>query len=93
MAGTNPFWEKAGGFFQGLAGVTSTIGGIFDTGADIAEDIARGKGALADQKNKDDAEEQDLFLDRVKVMRQDNVQLYWAGAFVAILGVILLVRK
>lgn len=93
MAQKGLTWPKVNGFFEGLAGVTNTIGGIFDTTANIAEDIARGKDALADQRNENADKKQARFLDRLKVMRQDNVQLYWAGAFVAVLGVVLLARK
>lgn len=95
----NKGWAGVQGFFNGLAGVTNSVGDIFDTGADIAEDIARGKGALADQRNDlaiqklDKKErEQDIFLKGLKVQRGDNVVLYWAAAFAATLGIILIAK-
>lgn len=92
MAEQKTGWQAIQGFFNGLAGVTNTVGGIVDTGANMAEDFARGKGAIADQQLDKAEREQDMFLARLKVDRGDNVQLYWAGAFVAVLAVVLLAK-
>lgn len=80
------------GFLTGLAGVTNTVGGILDTSANAAEDIARGKGALADQKLDVKEREQDMWLKQTKVQRGDNVVMYWAIAFAAVLGVVVIAR-
>lgn len=88
----NNFLSGVQGFLTGLAGVTNTVGGIIDTGANAAEDIARGKGALADQKLDVKEREQDMWLKQTKVERGDNVVLYWAIAFAAVLGVVVIAR-
>jgi len=90
MAGN--FMSGVQGFLTGLAGVANTVGGIVDTGANAAEDIARGKGALADQKLDVKEREQDMWLKQTKVERGDNVVLYWAIAFAAVLGVVVIAR-
>lgn len=93
MAGkTATGWDKINSFFEGLSGVTDQIGGIVDTGANIAEDIARGKAAIADEQLDKEERRQAMFLDKLKVTRQDNVQLYWALAFVGVLGVVLVIK-
>lgn len=86
-------WAKVNGFFKGLAGVTDTVGEIIDTGADAAEDIARGAAAINDERLDREERQQAMFLKSLTTVRGDNVQLYWAGAFVAVLAVILLARK
>lgn len=85
-------WAKVQGFFDGLVGVTNSVGSIVDTGANMAEDIARGKSAIATEQFEKREREQNLFLDMLKTERGDNIQLYWAAAFVAVLGVVLIAR-
>lgn len=85
-------WAKVQGFFNGLVGVTNSIGSIVDTGANMAEDIARGKSAIATEQFEKQEREQDLFIDLMKAERGDNIQLYWAAAFVAVLGVVLIAK-
>lgn len=85
-------WGGVFGFLDGVGGVADRLGGIVDTGADAAEDIARGKAAIADQQLDKDQRELDMALQLAGFDRGDNIQLYWAGAAVAALVLFLLVR-
>lgn len=86
------FWEQAATFFDGVAGVTNSIEGVTGSLADNAENVARGQSAIWDARQTKDERTLDMQLERYKVLRGDNVQLYWAGAAVAGLVILLLVK-
>lgn len=85
-------WSGVWGFLDGLGGAADRVGGIVNTVADGAEDIARGRGAIADQRLDVQQRELSMALELAGFQRGDNVQLYWAGAAVAAAVVFLLVR-
>ncbi|QYZ71225.1 hypothetical protein [Neotabrizicola shimadae] len=92
-------WDGIFGFLDGLGGVAERVNNFSDDAAGVAENLARGRAALANQRadkrgrDLDLAEQrQDIQLEAVKVERGDNRELYWAGAFVAGLVILLVVR-
>ncbi len=70
--GLTPGLDRVTGFFDGLGRVADSVGGIVDTGADIAEDIARGRLALHEEQRLQEQHDLDLFLRREGFQRGDN---------------------
>lgn len=77
-------FDSAIGFFDGLASTVGSIGNVVDQGADATESYARGATALDELRAARDERETADFLERFKVERGDNLQLYYAGAAVAV---------
>ncbi|NOR63027.1 MAG: hypothetical protein GQ535_11120 [Rhodobacteraceae bacterium] len=73
-------WGKTIGWFNGLAGLTGSIQRVTSTGAAISEDVARGIDAQRQLQYDRENHDQDLLLDKLKITRGDNVQLYYALA-------------
>lgn len=84
-------WAAVNGWLGGLADATETVGGIVDTVADGAEDIARGKAAISNQMLDKQQREQDMALQLAGFARGDNVQLYYVIGAAAV-AVILLMK-
>lgn len=84
-------WDGFLGTLDGLASATNSVGNTVGGIADIREDWARGQQAYDDVRLNREAAELDMLLDRVKVDRGDNVQLYYAGAALAV-GALWLLR-
>lgn len=85
-------FEGAWGFLDGLGGIAGRLGGIVDTGANAAEDIARGRGAMDDQRLNKSQQELDQLLQLRGFNRTDNVTQMWVIGAAAV-AVILLVMK
>lgn len=84
-------WAAVNGWLGGLSDATDTVGGIVNTVADGAEDVARGKAAIADQQLDKAEREQDIALQLAGFARGDNVQLYYVIGAAAV-AVILLMK-
>lgn len=89
--------EQAG-FLDGAVSVIGQFGQVVngvaqitDTGANIAEDIARGRGALHQEADEHAANELEMFLDREKFLRGDNIRAMQTMGAVAVAVVVLLV--
>lgn len=78
-------------FFDGVAGIAGRVGGIVDTAANAAEDVARGKSAIANQR-QDKRDRQLTTALRLKSFdRGDNkIQIFAVAA--AAVAVIVLMR-
>jgi hypothetical protein len=87
------FWEKVTGFVGNLAKVSEATEGLTGSLADNAENVARGQSAIWDARQDRDERDLAMQLQRLKVQRGDNVQLYWAMAVGAAFGLILLTGK
>lgn len=85
-------FEGVFGFLDGLGGVAGRLGGIVDTGADAAEDIARGKGALANQQQDQSQRDLDQLLELRGFNRQDNVTQMWVIGAAAVAVIFLFMR-
>lgn len=77
-------WDKVNGFLDGLGGAVGAVGGIVDTGADIAEDVARGKAAISNQNLDKQSREIDLALRMQGFQRGDNKLVILAVAAAAV---------
>ena len=81
------------GFLGILDGVASTVNSIGHTVEEVADGRvawARGQAAHDDVALTRDERELNMLLDRTKVDRGDNVQLYYAAGAVALAAILLL---
>lgn len=78
------------GWLGGLSDATDTVGGIVNTVADGAEDIARGKAAIANQQLDKQEREQSMALQLAGFARGDNVQLYYVIGAAAVALILLM---
>ena len=76
--------------WMGVASVTNSIGHTVEEVAEIRAAWAQGQAAADEVRLAREAAEQKLLLNRTKVERGDNVQLYYAGALVAVMALWLL---
>lgn len=86
-------WDRVTGFFTGVGTVTNQIAGIVDSGANMAEDVARGRGAIADQRLDVEERELSMALDLAQWQRGDNLSLYWVVGAAAVALVAITVMK
>lgn len=84
-------FEKVLGTINGLNQVASGIGGIVDTTANAAEDIARGKAAMSNQRLDKEDRELSIALRAQAFERGDNKLIIMAVAASAV-ALILLTR-
>lgn len=83
-------WAGVWGFVDGLGGAADRLGGIIDTAADAAEDVARGRGAIADQQQTKQSRDIDMMLQMRAFRRGDNrVQMLVIAAAAVALVLIL----
>lgn len=85
-------WASVNGFLDGLGGATDRIGGIVNTVADGAEDVARGRAALHEERQAQRQSELDMTLQLAGFERGDNLKLYWVVGAVAAAVIILTMR-
>lgn len=90
MAGK--FWDNVVGFFDGLTRVSESVEGVTGSLADNAENVARGQSAIWDARQTKEERDLAMQLQRYKVLRGDNVQLYWAAAVGCAFGLVLLAK-
>lgn len=85
----NPF-EGVFGFLDGMGGVATRLGGIVDTSANAAEDIARGRAAIEDQQLDRARQELDLTLTLAGFNRKDNQMQMWVIGAAAVALILIL---
>lgn len=77
-------WRKVWGVFDGIGGIAQRVNHISGELANSAENVARGDRSLWEVRNDKENADQARFLQKLKTQRGDNVQLYYAGAAVAL---------
>lgn len=85
-------WKKVWGFFDGVRGVTDRVEGITGDLAGTVNTVTETKRNIWDLKSDKEAFEQSQQLERVKVMRGDNVKLYAVAGAAAVALILLTVR-
>lgn len=90
-APVQPGFEKVVGALNGLNQVAGGVAGLIDTGANAAEDIARGKAAVANQRLDVADREMSLALRMQQFQRGDNKLVILAVAASAV-ALIMLTR-
>lgn len=72
------------GTVDGVASVVTSVGHVVGAATDISDDLAEAKAVRDDVRLDTEEREQGMLLKFLKVDRGDNVQLYYAGAAVAL---------
>ncbi|KPU84695.1 hypothetical protein JI58_02240 [Marinosulfonomonas sp. PRT-SC04] len=72
------------GTVDGIASVFTSVGHVVGAATDIRDDVAASNAVWDDARLDTDEREQNMLLRFLKVERGDNVQLYYAGAAVAL---------
>lgn len=85
-------WQKIWGFFDGVRGVTDRVEGITGDLAGTVGAVTETKRDIWDLKADQEAFDQAQQLERVKVMRGDNVKLYAVAGAAAVALILLTVR-
>lgn len=85
--------DQVTGILDAIGRGAESLGGIVDTGADIAEDVARGRNAIHEEQRRQEAADLDLWLRRSEFQRGDNKLKIGAWALGAVALVAILVFK
>lgn len=83
-------FEKVWAVFDGIGGAAERVGGIVDVVADGAEDVARGKAAIAKQRLDKQERELGLALRLAGFERGDNKLTILAVAAAAVAVIVLM---
>lgn len=83
-------FEKVWGFIDGVGGAAERVGGIVDVVADGAENVARGKAAIANQRLDKQERELGLALRLAGFERGDNKLTILAVAAAAVAVIVLM---
>jgi hypothetical protein len=90
-AATPSGWAGVWGFLDGVGGAADRLGGIVNTVADGAEDVARGRAAIHEEQQNRQQRDLDMALQLAGFERGDNKLMILAVA-VAAVAVIVLMR-
>lgn len=89
LVGIGPGFQKVLGFLDGVGQVADGVAGIVDTGADMAESVARGRGAISEEQRADEAFDLDQYLSLEEFKRGDNRLKIIAFAAAAVAVIVL----
>jgi len=85
-------WKKVWGVFDGIRGVTDRVEGITGDLAGTVNTVTDTKRNIWDLQADKEAFDQSQQLERVKVLRGDNVKLYAVAGAAAVALILLTVR-
>ena len=77
------------GFLDGVGGITRRAGDIIEDVTDISDDVVGARRTVFDLKRDKEEFEQDQQLEKFKILRGDNVQLYYVLGVVGVAVVLL----
>ena len=93
VAAPNKGWASVWGFFDGLRGVTSRVGGIADDVGQVGAAIADTKRDFWELSRDKQIAATDDVLTRAGWERGDNIQKYYVIGAVALAGVAILTMR
>ena len=93
MADAASGWGGVWGFMDGISGVATRLGGIVNTVADGAEDVARGRAAIDNQQKDEQQREIDQALEIAGFERKDNVTQMWVIGAAAVALILILTQR
>lgn len=84
--------DQVTGVLDAIGRGVESVGGIVSTGADIAEDVARGRNAIHEEQRQQEAHDLQIWLSRKGFERGDNKLTIaaYAAVAVAVVGLLFL---